>query len=60
MFYINIEISVKTSNAKLIYKYIHYFRVRTRILTQEEAKDREKYFMKFIKVMRVSILNYFR
>ncbi|VDI13195.1 Rap guanine nucleotide exchange factor 1 [Mytilus galloprovincialis] len=26
--------------------------VRTRILTQEEAKDREKYFMKFIKVMR--------
>ncbi|CAG2195028.1 GRF2 [Mytilus edulis] len=34
--------------------------VRTRILTQEEAKDREKYFMKFIKVMRVSILNYFR
>lgn len=26
--------------------------VRTRILTQEEAKDREKYLMKFIKIMR--------
>ena len=29
-------------------------RCRTRILTQEDPKEREKYLMKFIKIMRVS------
>ena len=29
------------------------YRVRTRILEQEDAKERERYLIKFIKIMKV-------
>ena len=47
----NLAINNKNNN-----KIVFYFRCRTQILQVEDAKDREKHLVKFIKIMKVSFL----
>jgi Rap guanine nucleotide exchange factor 1 len=41
-----------TDSSKTIVRFVYFYRARTQILKQQDAKDREKHVMKFIKIMK--------